>query len=49
MERKEKARNRRNFVTKYMDKFNKPDVHRDKKSDYKRKPKHKSIHEIDYL
>lgn len=48
MERKEKARNRRNFVTKYMDKFNKPDVHRDKKSDYKRKPKHKPNQFPDY-
>lgn len=35
----------RNFVHKHMEEFNKPRTHRDKKNDYKRKPKHKETRE----
>lgn len=31
-----------NLVAKHMNAFNKPKTHKDKKKDYKRKPKHKS-------
>ena len=31
----------RNFVAKHMNKVNRSKVHRDRKNDYKRKPKHK--------
>lgn len=35
-----KEEKRRNPVAKNLNKFNKPAVHRDRKHDYKRKPKH---------
>lgn len=37
---KQKHKNR-NYIHKYMEDFNKPKTHRDKKNDYKRKPKFK--------
>lgn len=39
---------RRNPVAKYMNEFNKPVKMRDKKKDYKRKPKNKKAMEYEY-
>ncbi len=36
-----KKRRERNPVAKNLEKFNRPATHRDRKNDYKRKPKHK--------
>lgn len=38
----------RNFVAKHMNKVNRPQTHRDKKNDYKRKPKHKKRLDEDF-
>ena len=41
MSTKKKRAKKRNSVAKFMERFNRPSTHTDKKNDYKRKPKHK--------
>lgn len=45
---REPMRNRRkNPVNKYMEKFNRPETFRDKKNDYKRKPKYPKRYDLE--